>query len=50
MSHLMLQPNFGEDCKGELQEREDVMKTDYRCVAVSAWPVFSQFGYSVMAA
>jgi len=26
----MAQPNFGEDCKGELQEREDVMKTDYR--------------------
>ncbi|GFH19709.1 uncharacterized protein HaLaN_16706 [Haematococcus lacustris] len=26
----MAQPNFGEDCKSELQEREGVMKTDYR--------------------
>jgi Golgi apparatus protein 1 len=26
----MAQPNFGEDCKNELQEREDVMKSDYR--------------------
>lgn len=26
----MAQPNFGEECKEELQAREDVMKTDYR--------------------
>ena len=26
----MAQPNFGEECKEELQKREDVMKTDYR--------------------
>jgi Golgi apparatus protein 1 len=26
----MAQPNFGEDCKSELQEREDAMKSDYR--------------------
>ena len=28
----MAQPNFGEECKSELQQREDVMKSDYRCV------------------
>lgn len=26
----MAQPNFGEECKEELQKREDVMKSDYR--------------------
>ncbi len=26
----MAQPNFGEDCKNELQEREHVMQSDYR--------------------
>ncbi|GLI60743.1 hypothetical protein VaNZ11_002971 [Volvox africanus] len=26
----MAQPNFGEECKEELQKREDMMKSDYR--------------------
>lgn len=26
----MAEPNFGEDCKEELQKREDAMKSDYR--------------------
>jgi len=26
----MAQPNFGEECKEELQKREEVMKSDYR--------------------
>lgn len=26
----MAQPNFGEECKEELQKREDAMKSDYR--------------------
>ena len=26
----MAQPNFGEDCKEELQKREEQMKSDYR--------------------
>jgi hypothetical protein len=28
----MGQPNFGEECKVELQKREEAMKNDYRCV------------------
>lgn len=26
----MAQPNFGEDCKEELQERDEIMKSDVR--------------------
>lgn len=26
----MAQPNFSEECKEELEKREDVMKNDYR--------------------
>lgn len=28
----MAQPNFGEDCKEELQQRDEIMKSDVRCV------------------
>jgi hypothetical protein len=28
----MAQPNFGEECKSELQERERAMQSDWRCV------------------
>lgn len=28
----MAQPNFGEDCKEELQQRDEIMKSDIRCV------------------
>lgn len=27
----MAQPNFGEECRVELQKREQVVKNDYRC-------------------
>lgn len=43
----MAQPNFGEDCKEELQAREDVMKTDYRwagCSIECAVRVMVSFG------
>ena len=28
----MAQPNFGEDCKQELQQRDEIMKSDVRSV------------------
>ncbi len=30
LMEAMAQPNFGEECKAELQKREDAVKNDYR--------------------
>lgn len=27
----MAQPNFGDECRAELQKRQEVVKNDYRC-------------------